>query len=92
MIKNNESQSNIHRTLNLHNSVEKRIPKKIILIIYSMLDRGFILIPFTTLYDEYIDRPKLLEQKKRFEYIVGLLKWAGTIIGLEISKAYLRSL
>ena len=28
------------------------------------------MIPLTTLCDEYIHRPKLSEQKKRFEYIV----------------------
>ena len=28
------------------------------------------MIPLTFLYDEYIDRPKLTEQKKPFEYIV----------------------
>ena len=27
------------------------------------------MIPVTFLYDEYIDRPKLSEQKKPFEYI-----------------------
>ena len=37
----------------------------------------------TTLYDGYIDRPKLSEQKKPFEYIVPLpLKWVGTIMEL----------
>ena len=35
------------------------------------------MIPLTTLYDEYIDRPKLTEQKKPLEYIVppSPLKW-----------------
>ena len=28
------------------------------------------MIPVSALYDEYIDRPKLTEQKKPFEYIV----------------------
>ena len=28
------------------------------------------MIPVSTLYDEYIDRPKLSEQEKPFEYIV----------------------
>ena len=28
------------------------------------------MIPVSTLYDDYIDRPKLTEQKKPFEYIV----------------------
>ena len=37
----------------------------------------FLMIPLTTLYDEYIDRPKLSEQKKPVEYIVhpSPLKW-----------------
>ena len=38
------------------------------------------MIPHTTLYDDYIDRPKLTEQKNPFEYIVPApLKWVGTI-------------
>ena len=28
------------------------------------------MIPLTVLYDEYIDRPKLFEEKNAFEYIV----------------------
>ena len=37
------------------------------------------MIPLTTLYDEYIDRPKLSEQKNPFEYIVppSTLKWGS---------------
>ena len=31
---------------------------------------SFLMIPLTFLYDEYIHRPKLSEQKKPFEYIV----------------------
>ena len=31
---------------------------------------SFLMIPVSTLYDEYIDRPKLTEQKNPFEYIV----------------------
>ena len=31
---------------------------------------GFLMIRLTTLYDEYIDRPKLPERKKPVEYIV----------------------
>ena len=42
---------------------------------------GFLMMPLTTLYDDYIDRPTLSEQKNPFEYIVPLpLKWVGTII------------
>ena len=44
---------------------------------------GFLMIPLTTLYDDYIDRPKLSEQKNPFEYLVPPpLKWVGTIIKL----------
>ena len=31
---------------------------------------SFLMIPLTILHDEYIDRPKLTEQKNPFEYIV----------------------
>ena len=31
---------------------------------------NILMIPLTFLYDEYIDRPKLPEQKNPFEYIV----------------------
>ena len=31
---------------------------------------SFLMIPLTILYDEYIDQPKLTEQKNPFEYIV----------------------
>ena len=31
---------------------------------------SFLMIPLTFLYDEYIDRPKLFEQKNPFEYTV----------------------
>ena len=37
------------------------------------------MVPLTTLYDDYIDRPNLTEQKKPFEYIVPPpIKWVGT--------------
>ena len=32
--------------------------------------KGFSVIPLTTLYDEYIDRSKLSEQKNQFDYLV----------------------
>ena len=39
------------------------------------------MIPVLTLYDEYIDRPKLTEQTKPFEYIVpSPSRGVGTII------------
>ena len=31
---------------------------------------GILMIPLTTLYDEYIDRSKMSEQKNPVEYIV----------------------
>ena len=38
------------------------------------------MIPLTTLYNDYIDRPKLTEQKNPFEYIVPPpLKWVGSM-------------
>ena len=44
-----------------------------------MLD-GLSMIPVTILYDDYIDRQKLTEQKNPFEYIVlPPLKWVGRI-------------
>ena len=41
------------------------------------------MIPFTIHYDEFIDRPKLTEQKKPFEYIVtpSTLKWGSKQMG-----------
>ena len=61
----NKSQSNVHKILNLDISVEIWKLKKPFLI-YSTLD-GIFLIPHTTLYDEYIGRRKLTEQKSPFE-------------------------
>ena len=64
--------------------------KKIFLIPYS----SFIMIPVSTLHDEYIDRPKLTEQKKPSGvYIsspsrgVGTIKWPrGTLFFLQFFK------
>ena len=41
---------------------------------------GFLMIPLTTLYNDYIDRPNLSEQKKPFVYYIvpPPLKWVGT--------------
>ena len=55
--------SNIHKTLNLDNSPLKTKFDKIFLIKYSRM-YAFLMIPLKILYDEYIDRPKLSEQKK----------------------------
>ena len=53
---------------------------KIFLISYTTLD-GLLMRALTTLYDDYIDRPKLSEQKIPIEYIVPLpLEWVGTNI------------
>ena len=52
------------------------------------------MIPLTTLYDDYIDRSKLSEQKKPVEYIVPPpLKWVGTIeVGIQVLIDFLRCL
>ena len=45
------------------------------------------MIPLKTLYDNYIDRPKLSEQKVPFEYIIPpTLKWVGTKISMNLYK------
>ena len=46
------------------------------------------MIPLTVLCDEYIDRPKLSEQKKPFEYIVPP---PTSAVGTTITKRYLCS-
>ena len=54
----------IHKTLNLDDFLHKPKWKN---LSYSLLDAertGVLMIPVSTLYDEYIDRPKLTEQKK----------------------------
>ena len=38
------------------------------------------MIPVSTLYDEYIDRPKLSEQKNPFQYVVPPTSGVGTKI------------
>ena len=48
------------------------------------------MIPLTFLYDEYIDRPKLTEQKKAFEYTVPPpTSGVGTIKCVVISNYYI---
>ena len=69
--KNNASQSQFLKILNL----DKRTAKKS--VYFYVLRWIFVIEPLTTLYDEYIDQPKLSEQKKPVEYIVPPL---GTII------------
>ena len=72
-VKVNKSESNIpcsHETLNLdYSSKRKRNSKKSILFGFLRW-MSFLMIPLAFLYDEYIDRPKLCEQKNTFEYIV----------------------
>ena len=56
----NENEANVHKALSPDNSVEKAIQKNFCFIIYTL---WLSIIPLTTLYDEYIDRQKLTEQK-----------------------------
>ena len=55
----NENQSIVHKTLNFDSSVEKAKSN----FFYILRWTGFLMIPLTTLCDEYSDRPKLSEQK-----------------------------
>ena len=67
--KNKGDRSTLHKTLNLDKSLDKTNLKNYFFL-YILRVTGFSMIPPTTLYDEYIDRPKLTEQKKPFKYIV----------------------
>ena len=58
-----------HKTSILDNSSKHTKFEKIFFISNSRLDE-FLMISLIFLYDEYIDRPKLTEQKNPFEYIV----------------------
>ena len=49
--------------LDLDNCLEKQQLKKSFLF-HILRWTGFLMVPLTTLYDYYIDRPKLTEQKK----------------------------
>ena len=44
---------------------------------HSTLD-GLLMIPQTAIYDDYIDQPKLSEQKNTVEYIVPPLNKSGS--------------
>ena len=47
---------------------------------------SFLIIPLTTLFDEFIDRRSLAEPKKTVEHVARLpLNWVGTI-NFSISK------
>ena len=59
--------------------------KKFFFIFHIPRWTGFLMILLTTLCDDYIDRPKLSEQKNPFDYIVPLpLKWVGTTTTVEM--------
>ena len=66
--KTNGKASTFHKTLNLDNSLSKA---KIKTFCFHVLRwTSFLMIPLTTLYDDYIDRPKLTDQENPFDYIV----------------------
>ena len=71
-----ENPSNFDKTLDLDNSEEKRNSKKNVSIIFYVLlyCTVFLVIPMTTLYDEYIDWPNLTERKKEFRRILKFAK------------------
>ena len=48
------------------------------------------MITLTNLYDDYIDRPKLTEQKNPFEYIVppSPLKWGSEQLNINWSSNF----
>ena len=60
--KSNGYLSTFRKSSNIDESFEKTNSKHV-LIIHSKLE-GLSMIPVTTLYDEYIERPKLIERKK----------------------------
>ena len=52
---------------------------------------GFLMISLTTLYDYYINRPKLSEQKNPFDYMVRLpSRGIGTTMIYVIKTAILK--
>ena len=72
-VKVDKSEPNIpcsHETLNLGNSLKKKRNWEKIFLFRFLRWMSFLMLPLTFLYDEYIDRPKLTEQKNPFEYIV----------------------
>ena len=60
LIKNNLYQPNVHKTLNLANSSEKKQIQNIFIL---LLDGFFDDITHNS-YNDYIDRPKLTEQNR----------------------------
>ena len=48
-----QKPSNVHKILNLDKSLQN-----------TKIETEYLMIPLTILYDEYIGRPKLTEQKK----------------------------
>ena len=69
MNKNNGIHSTFLRILDLDNSLYKTKIKKSFQF-HSLRWTSFLMIRVSTLYDEYIDRRKLSEQKNPCEYIV----------------------
>ena len=71
--------SHVHKTLNFDNSVEKNLLINL-LIIFSKMDGLSNDFAQKTLYDEYIDQPKLTELRNQNEHIIPpLLSWVRTI-------------
>ena len=73
MNKNNGNLFTIHKTLNLDKSSEKNQIQEILNILRWA---GFLILPLSFLYDEYIDRPKLTEQKPISVLVPPPLKWS----------------
>ena len=71
------------KTLNLDNSSKNTKFKRF----RTLRGTNFLMIPLIFLYYEYIDRPKLTEQKNPFEYIVPPPKRGGTIKKVKFSSS-----
>ena len=48
--------------------LEEQQIRKNLFLFKNICLKSFLMIPLTTLYYEYIDRPKMTEQKNPFEY------------------------
>ena len=78
MRKKNENQSNFPKKLNLDDSV-KNWNQNYLFFVYSAQD-GFLMLPLKIFYDEYIDWPKLNQQKDHLKtQKPPLLRRVGTI-------------
>ena len=69
MNKKNGISSTIHNILNLDNSLEKMEIKKNSSLFHIRCWTGFLMIQLTTVYDNYIDRPKLTEERNEITVI-----------------------